>query len=138
MAAALNFSIIAALIFGLAACVSRERFDGGITDADFSMIFFAPERYDEVAVRVRACVNVTFHDVTLLSCGTEGPQVNVESGGEAGAGKAYSRLIKFAHAHMGQEPQDLPVVIEGVYRNEVLRGGSRHVIYVYGFHPDGR
>lgn len=107
--------------------------NGGAETADVSALFLEPESYNEMSVRVHACVSVTLHGITLVACDAKNPQINVEAGEGSDARKAYSRLIEFAHAHMGQEPQKLPVVIEGVYRSKRVRDEYRHTIYVTGF-----
>lgn len=115
----------------LAACVSGKRVNSNGQNIDVSVILAEPEKYNEALVRLYLCVNVTFHGVTLHACDAKNPQINVEAG--EGGGRAYLRLIEFSHEHMGWEPSDLPVVVEGVYRGERVNGEYRHTLYVTEF-----
>lgn len=130
--------MVLVVCMGLAACVSGARIDGEAQPIDTSTLLAAPERYSGVAVRVHACVNVTFHGITLVVCGAENPQINIESGEGVKAMQAYSRLTEFAHRQMGQEPEDLPVTVEGIYRSERVQGAYRHTIYMTDFRPEQR
>lgn len=119
----------------LTACMSEIRADTRMQAIDVLQLFSRPEYYDGFPVRVHVCVNVTLHDVTLLACGDRNPQINIERGEVRGAERAYTRLIEYAHVHMGREPRELPVVIEGVYHSERVEDGYRHTVYVSRFRP---
>jgi hypothetical protein len=109
----------------------------GEREVDISALTHDPERYGNTFVHAHACVNVTFHEVTLVACGSENPQINIEPGEGRDAEEAYSRLIGFSHQHMGQEPPELPVVVQGVYRGERMGNEYRHTLQVVGFKAVG-
>lgn len=122
---------------GLASCAAGVRASDA-QSINASKLFSAPESYNERVVRLHACVNVTMHDVTLLACGADNPQINIESGGGDKAKEAFSQLVDFAHMHMGEEPVELPVMVEGVYRSERVQNEHRHTLYVTDFYPEQR
>lgn len=121
----------------LASCTAAVRTDES-QFVDAAKVLSAPESYNKRVVRLHACVAVTIHDVTLLSCRTRNPQLYIEGGAENKAQDAFSRLVDFAHAHLGDEPEELPVMVEGVYRSQRVGSEYIHTLYVTDFRPEQR
>ena len=78
------------------------------------------------------------HDVTVLACGTDNPQVNIEPGAGDNANEALLELVDFAHTNIGKEPEELRVIVEGIYRGERVQSEYRHTIYVTDFGAEQR
>ncbi|NJB81000.1 hypothetical protein [Xanthomonas arboricola] len=98
-----------------------------------STAIYSHKKMDGAIIQVRACINVTIHDITLVECGTNGPQVSIASGEGVNGGRAYMRLIDFAHANMGLEPEDLPVYIKAKYEAGSAEDGFSHKMKIYDF-----
>lgn len=128
---------MASVLVSLAGCTAAMRADDAQV-VDVSKVLSAPESQNDLVVRLHACVNVTMHDVTLLSCGTKNPQLNIEGGAGGKAQEAFLRLVDFAHAHMGEEPEELPVLVEGIYRGQRMGNEYRHTLYVADFRPESK
>ena len=81
-------------------------------------------------VKSRLCLNVTFEGMTLVDCRSRSPQVKFEPGQTSASAKSYERLIEFGHANMGREPEELPVVVEGVYEKKESAAGLVRTFYI--------
>ena len=62
-----------------------------------------PDRYHEQRIMVAACINVLIHGVALLPCGQRLPNVEILES-QAVGGRAFERLLSYAHEHMGDSP----------------------------------
>lgn len=103
-------------------------------EIDAAVLVSSTRNYEGAFIRIKACVNVTIHDITLLQCGTRGPQINFKVGQGEGSDQAYSRLVKYAHDNMGRMPEELPVTIEGIYRQLGEADEAGHVIFLTEFY----
>ena len=119
----------AAIFMGLIGCASiptNQAIDLGAIVAD-------PDRHDEQRIVVAACINVIIHGVALLPCGQRLPNVDIVESPSGSPG--FTNLVSYAHDHMGDAPEQLPVLVLGQFRSAGIDGEKRHSIMVERFRP---
>lgn len=121
--------LILILIFGASICEVAKATEN-VASVEAQKIITDSKKYDGNYVLIRGCVNATFHDITLVACGSNDPQINIE---KYEASHAYERLVDFAHQHMGDEPERLQAIVGGVYRFECSSDGCKRYLSVATF-----
>jgi hypothetical protein len=122
-------AIYAAIAMGLTSCSSIPA-DQAL---ELEAVIADPARYDGQRIVVAACINVIIHGVSLLPCGKELPNVDIVEP-NAGGGD-FSRLVNYAHMHMGDSPEELPVFVRGQFHSVGADETKRHSIAVEQFEP---
>ena len=54
---------------------------------------------------------------------------------QAVGGRAFERLLSYAHEHMGDSPDELPVLLYGQFRSAGNDERKRHSIVIEQFRP---
>ena len=103
---------------------------------DLDAVVSEHARYDKQRIVVAACVNVIIHGVALLPCGKDLPNVDIVEP-NTGSGD-YSRLVDYAHEHMGDSPEELPILVFGQFHSAGADESKRHSIAVERFEPRRR
>jgi hypothetical protein len=100
---------------------------------ELSSVIDHPAAYDGQSITVSSCVNVTIHGVSLLPCGERRPNVEILESGVGSDG--YAGLVDYAHDRMGDEPEELPVLVKGTFRSTGIGEETRFSIAPVAFTP---
>ena len=120
---------IATICLSLTACASVSSRDS----VELRSVIDRPATYEGQSITVSSCVNVTIHGVSLLPCGERHPSVEISESGLGSDG--YAGLVDYAHGRMGEEPEELPVLVKGTFRSTGIGEEARFSIVPAAFKP---
>ena len=111
------FTAMIAIALMIVGC-TRSELGKEYPQTSLRQLLDAQSQISPIAVRIRGCLSVTTHDITVLDCGTANPQVFIAPGNAL----AYENLIDFGVDNRGKNPEQLPVLIDGEFSAKVANG----------------
>lgn len=115
----------------LVGCASGA--DQHVERSEIGRVLSNPAAYDGVLIHAEVCVGVAIEGMYLLECGTREPVVDFTAGESADSKRAVEKLIDLGHSMMGEEPDKIRVLVEGIYRHSAGKSRFDHTIELRSF-----